>query len=410
MLNKNLEAYFGLPRNVEFCKYCVISNQRPSSSVEMKNTGNSKDTISFDSNGVCAACGFHLNDKKEIDWKFREKKLQELLEPYRSKDGSYDVLVPSSGGKDSSFTAHILKSKYGMNPLAVTWAPNIFTRSGWNNFQNLSHIGGIDSFLYTPSGSVHRFLTKLAFKNLGHPFQPFVHGQKIIGPKLAKKFGIKLIVYGENQAEYGNPVEDNQSPFMKPSFFSISDPLEMFLGGVKVRKLIENSNMSLNNLSAYIPPTLEEVNALDIKVTYLGYFEKWDPQECYYYAVDHTGFEPSYERSIGTYSRYTEIDDKIVPFHFYMTFVKFGIGRATYDAAQEVRNGKITRNEAVHLVQKYDGEFPERYFKEFLDYLEMERSEFEAIVNGFRSPHLWKRSDQGWKLRHTVDCSGTDDE
>lgn len=409
MIKKKFETYFGLPSNVQFCRQCVISNQRPNSSVEMNNTGNRKETISFDADGVCAACRFHTDEKKVIDWGRREEKFHQMLDPYRSKDGSYDVLVPSSGGKDSSFTAHMLKNKYGMNPLAVTWAPNMFTRAGWNNFNNLTRKGGVDSLLYTPNGNVHQLLTSLAFKNLGHPFQPFVHGQKIIGPKLAKKFGIKLIVYGENQAEYGNPIEDNQSPFMKPSFFSISDPFEMFLGGVKVRDLVESYEISLKDLSAYIPPTPQELDTLDIKVTYLGYFEKWDPQECYYYAVENTGFEPSYERSVGTYSRYTEIDDKIVPLHFYMTFVKFGIGRATYDAAQEVRNGKITREEAVYLVNKFDGEFPDKYFPEFLDYLMIGRQEFSYIVDRFRSPHLWKKVGNSWRLRHTVGRTGVDD-
>ena len=289
-----------------------------------------------------------------------------------------------------------------MNPLAVTWAPNMFTNAGWNNFNNLTRTGGIDSFLYTPNGKLHSYLTKLAFTNLGHPFQPFIHGQKVIGPKMAQKFGIKLIMYGENQAEYGNPLEDNKDPFMKPNFFTIDNPLEMILGGLKVSEIIEKSEFCLNDFSPYIPPTISQINRSETRVTYLGYFEKWDPQECYYYAVDNTGFMPSYERSIGTYSRYTEIDDKIVPFHFYMTFIKFGIGRASYDAAQEVRNGKITRDEAIYLVKKFDGEFPQKYFQEFLNYINMKESEFYSIVDKFRSPHLWEKKNGDWILRHKV--------
>ena len=133
---------------------------------------------------------------------------------------------------------------------------------------------------------------------------------------MAKKFGIKLIMYGENQAEYGNPLEDNKDPFMKPDFFTIDNPFDMILGGEKVEEIIDNTKFTFNDFAPYIPPTLNEINNSNIKVTFLGYFEKWDPQECYYYAVDNTGFMPSYERSIGTYSRYTEIDDKIVPFPF----------------------------------------------------------------------------------------------
>ena len=123
----------------------------------------------------------------------------------------------------------------------------------------MTRVGGVDSFLYTPNGKLHRYVTKLAFKNLGHPFQPFVHGQKVIGPKLAKKFGIKLIMYGENQAEYGNPLEENKDPFMKSDFFTIDNPLDMILGGEKVEYIINDTEFTLNDFSPYIPPTEEEI-------------------------------------------------------------------------------------------------------------------------------------------------------
>ena len=190
-------------------------------------------------------------------------------------------------------------------------------------------VGGIDSLLYTPSGPVHSFLTKIAFTKICHPFQPFVHGQKIIGPKIAEKFGIKLIMYGENQAEYGNPLDENLNPFMDLNYYSIDDPLKIKFAGISLKEIINNTKFSLSDFNIYIPPKTSEIINKKIKVSYLGYFEKWDPQECYYYAVDNTGFRPSYERSMGTYSRYTEIDDKIVSFHFYTTFIKFGIGRAS---------------------------------------------------------------------------------
>ena len=405
---EKIEAFYGLPKEVRFCKKCVISNQRPNSTVEMKNVNKNKETIIFNSESICSACSYN-NDKLSINWEEREKQLFDLLAPYRSKNGEYDVLVPSSGGKDSSFTAHLLKYKYKMNPLAITWAPTIFTRAGWHNFNNLTRVGGIDSFLYTPNGKLHSFLTKKAFSNLGHPLQPFIHGQKVIGPKLAQKFGIKLVMYGENQAEYGNPIEDNLDSFMKPDFFTINNPMEMSLGGLKIKDIINSTDFTYSDFAAYVPPTLNQINKSNIKVSFLGYFEKWDPQECYYYSVDNTGFMPSYERSIGTYSRYTEIDDKIIPFHFYMTYIKFGIGRATYDAAQEVRNQKITRNEAMSLVHKFDGELPKKYLREFCDYIKITENEFHDIVDRFRSHHLWKKVDNQWRLRHTVNRDGCDD-
>jgi len=409
-VTKKLKAFYGLPEKVKFCKICVISNQRPSSTIEFKNTAEEKKkVINFDDNGVCSACKYHEEKEMGIDWIARDKKLVELLAKFKSNDGSYDVIVPGSGGKDSAFTAHLLKYKYGMTPLTVTWAPHLYTDIGIQNFHEWMHEGGLDNILYTPNGKLHREMTKNAFHNLLHPFQPFIVGQRIIGPALAKKFGVKLVMYGENQAEYGNAVEENLNPIMNMDFFSSENALNMKFGGISMSEYIANGNYSKGDFLPYIAPNKQDLLDAGIEVHYLGYYVKWDPQECYYYAVDNTGFQANPERTEGTYSKYSSIDDKIDPFHYFTTLIKFGIGRCTYDAAQEVRNDKITRDEAAYLVKKYDVEFPAKYFTEFLSYIDTSEDEFWATVNRHRSPHLWKNIDGQWALRHTVSKDGTDD-
>jgi hypothetical protein len=134
----------------------------------------------------------------------------------------------------------------------------------------------------------------------------------------------------------------------------------------------------------------------------LGYYLKWTPQENYYYAAEHIGFKANEDRTEGTYSKYNSIDDKTDPYHYWTTMVKFGIGRATYDAAQEIRNDHILREEGVALVQRFDEEFPRKYFPEFLDYLDLDEQQFFDIADAFRSPHLWRRDGDAWKLRHKV--------
>jgi N-acetyl sugar amidotransferase len=397
------EALYGLPQQVLFCRRCVISNQRPSSTVEYKKTlATRQATIGFDDDGVCDACRYHLTKEREIDWAARERALVELFDAHRRTDGGYDVIVPGSGGKDSAYTAHLLKYKYGMHPLTVTWAPHKYTEIGWKNFENWVHVGGLDNVLFTPNGRLHRYLTGQAFRNLLHPFQPFIVGQRIIGPRLAAQFGVKLVMYGENQAEYGNDPKENATPRMDRKFFSADDPHTMVLGGRSIRDILAEGEFSLNDFAPYIPNTADFLESRGIEVHYLGFYVKWDPQECYYYAVEHTGFQANSERTEGTYSKYSSIDDKIDMFHYYTTLAKFGIGRATYDAAQEIRNGKITREEGVALVRKYDEEFPRKYFADFLEYISMSEEEFHATVDRFRSPHLWMRQDGAWKLRHAV--------
>lgn len=398
------EVKYGLPETVVFCKTCVISNQRPRSAVEFKSQKeDKKETIAFGDDGICDACRFAQYKESAIDWEKREKELVALCDKFRSHDGRYDCIVPGSGGKDSAFASHILKYKYGMNPLTVTWAPHLYTPIGWENFQQWMHVGGLDNVLFTPNGRAHRLLTKLAFENLLHPFQPFIIGQKYVGPKFALQYKVPLVFYGENQAEYGNKIEENDRPTMKEEFFSEDVSIDsLFLGGVSASELVERKLLSRGDLSPYLPAPHDEIQKLGVQTHYLGYYLRWDPQECFYYAAEHTGFQANTERTEGSYSKYSSIDDKIDPFHYYTTLVKFGIGRATYDAAQEIRNKKITREEGVALVKKFDQEFPKKYFGEFLQYIDMSEDEFWMHINNARSPHLWEKKDGEWVLRHQV--------
>lgn len=413
------ETKYGLPAEVRYCVRCVISNQRPNSAVEYNHVKESKKrTINLDDEGVCDACRFAEKKHAGIDWVERERQLVDLCNQHRSKDGSYDCIVPGSGGKDSFFASHILRTKYGMHPLTVTWAPHIYTTWGWQNFQSWIHAGH-DNLLLTPNGRVHRLLTRLAVDNLFHPFQAFMFGQKSLAPKMALLHRIPLVFFGENEAEYGNPIGDTASAKRDWSYFTAADQSRVSLGGVSVPDLKKHFGLEQQDLIPYLPADPHQIEAQKVEVHYLGYYLKWHPQSCYYYAVEHGGFQASPERTPGTYSKYNSIDDRIDDFHYYTTGVKFGIGRASYDAAQEIRSGDITREEGVALVKRFDHEFPERFADEIFRYLSipanefpeasrmfeqptMTREYFMALADTFRSPHLWKWEDGQWKLRHAV--------
>ena len=410
MEKQALKAYYGLPNKVKFCSRCVMSNQRPASAVEFKHTIDSKKiTLNFDDEEVCDACKT-AEVKNQIDWKNRENQLLQLLDRYRSKDGSYDCLVPGSGGKDSAFQAHILKYKYGMNPLTVTWPPILYTDYGYKNWKNWIDTG-FNNISFNRNGKVMKLLTKLSIENLFHPFQTFMLGQKNLAPKIASKYGISLIFYGENEAEYGNPIADNSTSLRDKSYYSYNKIDEIYLGGVSLRELREKYNVPMKDLLSFLPAEAQELERSNIEVHYLGYYLKWTPQEVYYYAVENTGFKARPFRTQGTYSKYNSIDDKIDDLHYYTTYIKFGIGRATYDASQEIRNKHLTREEGVALVKKFDGEFPDRYFNELMEYLDINPDYFRnELTDRFRSPHLWGKDATGeWKLRHTVWNGGLDD-
>ena len=395
---------YGLPKEVKFCKKCVLSNQRPNSTNELSYTPEtSKESTFVDENGICDACKFTEMKNTQIDWQKRDKMLQEICDRFRSKDGSHDCIVPGSGGKDSRFVSHILKYKYGMNPLTVTWPPTICTDIGRLNFQ--TWLNDFDNVTVKPNTNTHRFITKLAFVKLLHPFQTFIIGQRIVAPRLAIKYKIPLIFYGEPQAEYGNRIQDaiNLKATMPQNFYVGKHDFDsIFMGGVSVRELIERYNIDHRDINPYLPLTKDELKSFSLEYHYFGYYKKWDPMHNYNYAKQHTGYKEGKERTEGTYSKYASLDDKIDGFHYFTTFTKFGIGRATHDAAIEIRNGQITREKGIALVKRFDGEFPKKYFKDVLEYMDISEELFWECINKSRSPHLWKKENETWALRYQV--------
>ena len=383
---KKLEAYYGLPQDVIFCNKCVMTNQRPASAIEFKHTRDSKKTsMNIDEEGVCDACR-NAEQKDNKNWEEREKELLKLLDKYRRNDGHYDCLVPGSGGKDSAYQSHVLKYKYGMNPLTITWPPILYTDYGYKNWKNWID-SGFDNISFNRNGEVMKLLTKLSIENLLHPFQTFILGQKNLAPKIAALYDIPLIFYGENEAEYGNPIADNNTSLRSKSYFSYDNINDIYLGGVSVKELYENYNLKFKDIKPFLPIEDSILREKDLNIHYLGYYLKWTPQEVYYYAVENTGFKARPFRTQGTYSKYNSIDDKIDDLHYYTTYIKFGIGRATYDASQEIRNKHITREEGEALVNRFDGEFPDRYFSETMEYLGINEDHFHDLCTRSSNGH-----------------------
>lgn len=370
-----------IEKEIKFCKKCVISNQRP--------------RITFDKEGVCSACRFAEIKHSEIDWDKREKMLREFLSQYRRKDGNYDCVVPVSGGKDSCFVAHQLKYKYDMHPLTVTFAPLRWTDVGWRNLKTFID-AGFDNELFIPNTYAYRLLTRLSTEYLGDPFQPFIYGVNAFPVQVAVKHNIPLIFYGENgEVEYGGDMRNadefthNVSDDLKDHYFKGMMPSDWEKFGVKKEYL-----------KPFEVPNPEEVEAKGIKCTWMSFFKKWTPQENYYYAAENVGFKANPDgHSEGTYSKYASLDDQLDGFHYYFAFIKFGIGRATNDAAHEVRDKHITREEAVSLAKRYDGEFPKKHFKEFLEYIDVKEEYFWKIVDRFRNPWIWEKINNEWKLK-----------
>ncbi|MBI4204019.1 MAG: N-acetyl sugar amidotransferase, partial [Betaproteobacteria bacterium] len=207
--------------------------------------------------------------------------------------------------------------------------------------------------------------------------------------------------------EYGGDPKNNYRSHMPvddwaDAYFKGSGVDQLIEFGLKHKDYLSTEDFDENDLTFYRPPSLDLLRGSGIAMHWYSYYHKWVPQENYYYSADNTGFCANPERSEGTYSKYASLDDRLDGFHYYMAFIKFGIGRATSDAGHEIRDGHITREEGVALVRRYDGEFPQKYFKDFLAYLDIDEAHFHEVVDAYRAPHIWERIDGAWRLRHQV--------
>lgn len=378
----NIDELYRLPREVKYCRRCVISNQRP--------------RIEFDAEGVCNACRYAERKVGTIDWAERERQLIELLGRHRRNDGRFDIIVPSSGGKDSAYVAHMLKYKYGMHPLTATWSPNKYTQVGWDNFCGLID-SGLDNVLGTPNGLVNRRMVRVCLEELGEPFQPFIYGQYWFPVKVALQHDVSLIMIGENaDIEYGgNPKTESKRGFdvgEEITYFFQNRGLDHWTG-----------RFTPQELQHYSPPNLELVHEKRIERQFFGYYKKWVPQENFYYASKHTRFKPNPDgRSEGTYSKYASLDDQFDGFHYYFMLLKFGFARATSDAAHEVRDGHLTREEAVALVRRFDAEKPTKHFQTFLGYCGITEQQYWDIADSWRNEKLWEFVGNDWRLKYQV--------
>lgn len=393
---------YGLPIKVVYCSTCTRSNQRPHNIGEFSVKKNDlKKTVKLGKKNMCAACKYWI-EKRKINWNKREKELKKLCDEYRKSNGEYDVIVPGSGGKDSIVVAHELKYNYGMTPLLVTWAPNMITEIGKKNLKNWQKFSKKNIYVKQHE-KTHRILTKLAFLNLCHPFQPFILGQKNLAPRIAHQKNIKLVMHGEHDAEFGMLMETKNKPDFDVSHFcSDKDIKDIHISGVKVTDLIDKYNLKLKNLKPYLPLDLNEFKNSNIKFHYFSYYKKWNHHDNYYYALKNSKFMPSDSRIEGSYDKYASMDDKIDWLHFYTFYIKFGMGRATSTSDQEIRSGVITREEGVSLVKRFDGEYPNEYLRDCLNYMGISKSQFTKVIDQSRPRHLWTKKNGKWVLKSPI--------
>lgn len=367
---------------ISYCRRCVTPSSRP--------------RVAFDGDGICNACRY-AETKQGIDWEQRREEFLAFIAPYKSKDGSWDCVVPWSGGKDSSTIAYRLKYEFGMNPLLVTFSPLIPNEVGEQNREGLLRLG-FDHLMIRPNQFVARRLARRFFRERGNLKVAWDAGVNAVPVKIALKFGIKLVFYAEHgETEYGGRVLHEESN----KFRDFTEVIEHLIGD-DPRNWVDDE-IGEQDLNPYLYPEPQEVKTAQMKVCYFGYFFKWSMYENYQFIKSKFDFRTNKNgRTDGTFTDFDSLDDKTDDVYYYLQYIKFGFGRAVRDASRMIQNGHMTREEALTLACKYDGEFPKEFFSEALEYLGITEAEFQETVDKHRNHEIWKFDGSGWELRYPV--------
>lgn len=361
---------------MQYCVKCTYPETKPD--------------LTLDENGVCDACR-NSGTKKEVDWEGRRKELVDLIERYKSKDGSnYDCVIAVSGGKDSFYQTYIIKKVLGYNPLLVTWSACEYTELGLKNIKAMQNLGA-DHIQFTPNPVVYKKLFKEGFVRLGDGCWPCHVGIFTYPIQIAVKFKIPLIIYGENaQLEQGGPPDAAKKATIDRRW------LEEFGGllGCRVKDMVGNG-ITMNDLQPYVYPSDEELKAVGITGLYLGYFFNWDARKQVDIIKDY-GFKVNEEGvQEGTYVNYENLDGKFVGVHDYLKFLKYGFGRASDHASLDIRNKRISREEGIQLALKYEGKIPTKYLSEYLKFVNMTEEEFHQVLLKFTNKSIFVTDANG---------------
>ncbi|MBU1076083.1 MAG: N-acetyl sugar amidotransferase [Spirochaetes bacterium] len=364
---------------MKYCNNCVMPDTKPD--------------LHIDKSGTCNACRSY-KERKEIDWEKRRKELDKVLDKYRSKDGSnWDCIIPVSGGKDSTIQV-IRMLQLGMNPLCITATTCDLSEIGRKNIENIKSLG-VDYMEFSPNKAIRSKLNRIGLTQVGDISWPEHVGIFTIPVRAAVQYNVPMIVWGENsQNEYGGPAAASKNNVLNRRW------LEEFGGllGLRVSDMIGMEGIKKKHLIPYTYPTDEELKKARVTGIFLGYYIPWDGYSNALLAQAN-GFT-TYNTTIeGSVVNYENLDNYQTGIHDYFKFLKFGFGRATDIACLHLRRGRITRQDAIQIVQKHDGKFPWSYLgkplKKILEPLDLTVDEFIKICDRFTNKKIFKTDARG---------------
>lgn len=363
-----------------YCKKCLTTNLRPNSSF---------------SDGICIACQFSdINYIRNSASKLRELQMKiAFATKTQRRKSKYDCIVGVSGGKDSTRQAHWVRDRLGMRPLLVcaAYPPLQMSQIGADNLSNLITLG-FDMLVLTPAPTSAAKLSLQAFRQFGNVCKSTELSLFSTVPRIAIEYGVPNIFWGENPAlQVGDSAVLGIDEFDGNRLRNLNTLSE---GG---NDWIKESIKETYKVSHYIYPDKLEFEKNKINIFYLG--AAWDDwsmdQNALYAALQGLTLRPDSETSTGDLSNASMLDEEFTNINMMLKYYKYGFGRATDLMNEQIRSKKITRHEAIQIVEEYDGVCDDAIIAKYCNYVGIDQKEFWSITGSWVNQDIFILSNKG---------------
>lgn len=357
---------------MKYCRKCILPDTRPG--------------LVLDDNGVCSACR-SFEYRREIDWDARKTAFHSVAETAKARSKGYDCVIPVSGGKDSTWQV-VTCLEHDLKPLCVTWRTPGRTSLGQRNLDNLIALG-VDHIDYVINPDVERRFVHKALRKYGIPGLPMHMALFNIPLNVAARFEVPLMVWGENAAS------EYTGESMHMGFRLDDDWIARYgvTNGTVASDWVDAELTEKMMMPYFGPPTNLRSKVLGV---FLGYYFPWDADAVYQVAKTH-GFMPGSQAKTGLYD-YADIDDDFISVHHWLKWHKFGFTRLWDNLSLEIRNKRMSRKQAIQVLEETGDETPVEDIERFCAFLQIPTPQFFEICDSFRDPNIWRREGDTWVI------------
>lgn len=362
-----------------YCKRCVLPETRPG--------------LLIGSDGVCNACLNHEKKRDGIDWKARERRLSAIFEEVkRTNNGrGFDCVIPVSGGKDSTWQTKICLD-YGLRILAVTYRTPGRSPLGLRNLDNLVALG-VDHIDYTINPEVERKFMYRTLLKTGSTGVPMHMAMYALPLRVALGFGIPLVIWGENpHMEYGGSDEEFEGDRLDHAWLKRHNILQNTSASDWL-----SEDLTAREMEPFFMPDEKEFAEKNVRSIFLGCYLPWDPSETLRVAKG-AGFQVRKEGPKVGYYNYADIDCDFISVHHHFKWLKFGFTRLFDNLSIEIRNGRMTREEAVSIIAERGDQRPNEDIDRLCGYLRITDAHFREIEEMYRNRSIWREENGRWMI------------